>query len=385
MGASMRDADVKYMRRALKLAAKGLGKTFPNPLVGAVIVNDGRIEGEGFHEGAGRPHAEVVAIRNAGEGAAGGSLYLNLEPCCHYGMTPPCTDAIIGAGIKRVVFGVYDPDERVGGNGARLLEKSGIEVRSGVLAEEATEINLPYLHRKMTGRAFIVLKLALTLDGKLTVEGKERITGDRSIRVVHRMRSALEAIAVGIGTIELDDPRLDRRFHPGKLEPPVRMVFDSTLKFPSDHRWLAAGERVIVFGAEGAPEERVKMLGRAGAEISLLRSSPNGIDLEAWVRDVAGRGIGSVLVEGGAKIATSLIRGGIVDRLVLFHAPLVSGAGGKDWFSDDSRPDWLESGEMILRKTGRLENDTISVYDRKRIAGYPGILAGDGFHVHGTG
>ncbi len=196
------DLEEKYIRRALELAGNAMGETFPNPLVGAVVVAGGGIVGEGYHRGPGRPHAEIEAIRDAGERARGAALYLNLEPCCHYGRTPPCTDGIVDAGISRVVFSMYDPDIRVRGKGAAALRARGVEVKGGVCAGEALELNLPYVHRNLTGKPFVMLKLASTLDGRLTW-GAERgyLSGESEQRYIHRLRAWTEAIAIGIGTV----------------------------------------------------------------------------------------------------------------------------------------------------------------------------------------
>ncbi|MDD3643413.1 MAG: bifunctional diaminohydroxyphosphoribosylaminopyrimidine deaminase/5-amino-6-(5-phosphoribosylamino)uracil reductase RibD, partial [Candidatus Krumholzibacteria bacterium] len=267
------------MSRALELAARGTGMTFPNPLVGAVVVSGGEIAGEGFHEGAGRPHAEVVALGEAGERARGGVLYCNLEPCCHHGRTPPCTDAIAAAGISRVEYAIHDPDVRVMGKGARRLRELGIEAVGGLMAGEAIELNLPYVHRRLTGRPFIVLKLALTLDGRLAGGGERYLTCEASRGCVHGLRACMEAIAIGSGTLRADDPELDRRLFPGCLGPPVRMVFDSGLSLDPGHRWLGRGEPVIVYCGRKADPGRVARLRDAGAEVVPLPAADGGLDL----------------------------------------------------------------------------------------------------------
>lgn len=361
------NSDRQYMERALELAAHGTGLTFPNPLVGAVIVKGGEIAGEGFHAGAGKPHAEIEAITAAGDRAKGADLYLNLEPCCHHGRTPPCTDAIIEAGIARVVFGIFDPDERVRGNGARQLRENGIEVETGTMAREALEINLPYVHRSITGAAFVLLKLAVTIDGKITMGDEKYITCSGSLECVHGLRAKLEAIAVGSGTFRADSPSLDRRLYERQLDPPVRMIFDSGLEFPSGHPWLERNERVIVYCSGGADETRISRLEEAGAEITVLPEGDGGLDLHAWRSDLSSRGITSVLVEGGARIATSMMRAGIPDRLVLFHAPLIAGAGETGWYVAETPP---QQGGLNLSYIEVIDGDVMTVYDREHVTEY---------------
>lgn len=362
--------DERFIARSLELAKMAAGVTFPNPLVGAVVVLNGDIVGEGYHKGAGTPHAEAEAIRNAGERAKGATLYLNLEPCCHFGRTPPCTEAIVDAGIRRVVFSIYDPDARVKGKGARHLGASGIEIETGVLAREALELNLPYIHRSLTGEPFIVLKLASTLDGHLTMGERRYLTGDEALRMVHYLRAWAEAIAVGIGTLKADDPILDRRFYREGLPPPTRMVFDSNLRFPPTHRWLSEDGRVILYCRRGAPQEKVTRLELAGAEVTQLPEAEIGVDLGAWRDDVKERGITSVIIEGGGGISTSVLTGKIHHRLVIFFAPFVSGTNGIGWFQDSVGPGWSERGEYVPVSAEMIGKDLMVVYDRESVVGY---------------
>ncbi len=383
------DDDRYYMERALELASRGAGLTFPNPLVGAVIVAGGEIAGEGFHAGAGKPHAEIEAIAAAGDTARGADLYLNLEPCCHHGRTPPCTDAIVEAGISRVVFGIFDSDERVRGKGARQLRENGIEVEVGVMAREALELNLPYVHRSLTGGPFVLLKLAVTLDGRITLGDEKYITCAGSLECVHGLRARLEAVAVGSGTLRADDPSLDRHLYVRPLDPPVRMVFDSGLAFPPGHPWLEKGERVILYCSEEADAARIEELEGAGAEITRLPPGDGGLDLHSWRRDLADRGITSVLVEGGTLIATSMMKAGIPDRLVLFHAPVVAGAGEKGWYQDDPTPAFggdppAVGGDLSLSYVEVIDGDVMTVYDRKHVSGYLEVVTKEPGDVHGT-
>lgn len=367
--------DERYVARAVELAARAAGRTFPNPLVGAVIVSRGEVIGEGYHERAGMPHAEVVAIERAGDRARGATLYLNLEPCCHYGKTPPCTGAILGAGISRVVFGIHDPDVKVGGRGAALLSENGVAVKAGVLAAESLELNMPYVHWKLTGRPFVALKLALTLDGRLAAAGRRWVTGERSRARVHRLRAAMEAVAVGSGTLEADDPQLDRRLFDDSLPAPARIVFDSHLSFPESHRWLGGSGRVLLFCADGADPGKRKRLEERRAEVYELPRCEGGIDLEKWVDAIAGLGISSVLVEGGGRLAASMMRRGIPDRLVLFHAPFFGGPEAPGWYCDASQPHWLGEGALALTRCEAIGDDSLAVYDRGYLLGYGERLA----------
>ena len=371
--------ETAYMRRALELAARGTGVTFPNPLVGAVVVSGGRIVGEGHHATAGGPHAETLALNAAGSAAAGGTIYLNLEPCCHEGRTPPCTAAIAVAGIRRVVFPFLDPDPRVRGRGAQCLREQGIEITAGLLAREALELNLPYVHQRLTGRPFIALKLALTRDGSLRGPSPGRFTCEDSQRLVHDLRARMEAIAVGIGTLQADDPELDRRLYPRALPPPLRMVFDSRLRFPAAHRWLARGERVIIYCAEGAGGDRRKMLRAAGAEVVALQPAEGGLDLGAWVDDVAVRGVTSVLVEGGGRIAADLMRLGIPDRLILFRAPVTAGEERLAWRHEASGPDGAPGDEYVSVAERVAGDDMMRVYDRRGLDRYLERLSGSDY------
>ncbi len=363
-------SDQKYMREALKLARKGIGSASPNPRVGAVVVSGGKIVGRGYHRGPGNPHAEAEAISDAKDMARGATLYLNLEPCCHYGKTPPCTEAIIAAGIGRVVFGIYDPDKRVCGEGCRKLVDNGIEVSTGVGALEAFELNLSYIHRLETGKPLVVLKMALTLDGRVGISGGGWFTSEQSRSHVHYLRSLNEAVAVGIGTVLADEPELDRRYFERPLPPPARVVFDTRLDFPPGSDWLGKGSRVLIYCGEEAGIEKEEYLREAGAEVIRLPSDREGLDLKAWRDDMSERGIGSVLVEGGAAIATSLIRFEMVDRLVLFQAPRLAGEAVKPWFLGDSEPGWIGRGNLRLSAARRLENDVVASYNSEEVERY---------------
>jgi diaminohydroxyphosphoribosylaminopyrimidine deaminase/5-amino-6-(5-phosphoribosylamino)uracil reductase len=372
------------MQRALQLAKRAMGRTFPNPLVGAVVVSEGGIVGEGYHGGAGSPHAEIEAISTAGERARGATLFLNLEPCCHFGKTPPCTDAIISAGIGRVIFSIFDPDARVRGRGAEKLKNHGIEVQAGLCAGEALELNLPYVHRCMTDRPFIILKLAVTLDGALTAAGRSMLTGEESRVRVHELRAATEAIAVGIGTIIADDPVLDRRYYAEKLRPPTRMIFDSRLRFPANHAWLEKGEKVVLYCLENADPGRRSSLEKAGAEVVALEPDPGGFpDLACWIEEISSRGVTSVLVEGGGELATSILGAGLFERLVIFFSPIISGSEGVSWFQQRTSPGWMGSDGLVSTSLEAVGRDIMVVYDRETVTRYLERVTEENRIVHG--
>ncbi|MCD6380471.1 bifunctional diaminohydroxyphosphoribosylaminopyrimidine deaminase/5-amino-6-(5-phosphoribosylamino)uracil reductase RibD [bacterium] len=369
--------DELYIERAIELAKKGIGKTFPNPNVGAVIVSEGKIVGEGYHRKKGEPHAEVEAINDAGVKARGATIYLNLEPCCHYGATPPCTDRIIEAGIKRVVFSIYDPDSRVRGKGAQILRENRIEVKTGVKAWEAFQLNLPFIHKCETNRTLIILKVALTLDGRITLDTGGWFTSKESRGYVHYLRALSDAVAIGIGTVKTDSPVLDRRFFERELPAPVRVVFDSNLDFPPDSLWFKDGKRVMIYCAENADKHSMTLLKKAGAEVIALPENNGGIDLGRWVDDIGERGVSSVLIEGGARIATSFLKEGLVDRMVLFFAPRISGKNGLSWFQDEVEPDWIKHGGLKSSHVSLSGNDIMAVYDSLVVKGYFERLARD--------
>ncbi|MBD3179378.1 MAG: bifunctional diaminohydroxyphosphoribosylaminopyrimidine deaminase/5-amino-6-(5-phosphoribosylamino)uracil reductase RibD [Candidatus Latescibacteria bacterium] len=354
--------DEFYMDRALQLAETALSDVFPNPRVGAVLVSGGEIVGEGVHRYCGGPHAEIEAISNAGERAEGATLYLNLEPCCHHGETPPCTEAIIAAGISRVVFGIIDPDERVRGRGAGILRESGIEVKSGVRARESFELNYPFIFRRKTGRALIAMKVAITLDGRIGVEEGGWFTSSRSREYVHYLRAYHQGVATGIGTVLADNPSLDRRFYRGGKSAPVKIVFDSRLRFPPESGWLDGEGRVIIYCSEQAQEKSAARLERSGAEVVPIPAGASGLELRSWREDITAREITSVLVEGGAGIATSMLQGEIADILYLFTAPRIAGSKAIPWYSGETEPSWIRGGGLELSGVEDCGGDILAVY-----------------------
>lgn len=324
------------MRRAIDLAVAGWGRVHPNPLVGAVVVRDGVVVGEGAHREYGGPHAEVEALRAAGDRARSATLYVTLEPCAHHGRTPPCTDAVLAAGVRRVVYAVADPDPRAAG-GAAVLRAAGLEMRAGVEEDAARRQNALFLGPLERDRPFIALKYGLSLDARIARAAGERtrITGPEAEAEVHRLRAGFDAILVGGGTVRTDDPLLTARGSIPPRVPPVRVVVSSTADISLDGRLLASiGEAPVWVVATGsAPAERVSALERRGARVLRIDGggSPepadgDSLDLTAAVRHLGEAGIRTILCEGGGRIGSALVAARLVDRLYLFHAPVLYGA-----------------------------------------------------------
>jgi diaminohydroxyphosphoribosylaminopyrimidine deaminase/5-amino-6-(5-phosphoribosylamino)uracil reductase len=334
--------DGAWMRRALVLAERGWGQTAPNPMVGAVVVRDGVLVGEGWHTRFGEAHAEVEALRAAGAQARGATMYVTLEPCAHHGRTPPCTDAILGAGIRRVVAAVADPNP-VASGGAERLREQGVEVTLEVEGASARELNAAFLHAVASDRPFVQLKLALSLDGALADVARTPgwLTGEESRLEVHRLRAGSDAVAVGIGTALADDPLLTVRDVPPPRVPPLRIVFDTSARLPLDSRLVRSAREVPVLVVCWAPDPRhAAALEQTGVE---LLHAPS---LSHALRALRARGVGSVLVEGGAALGTSFVQEALVDRLVIFRAPILLGGGAVNAFGGlpgatiDGAPRW---------------------------------------------
>ncbi|MCF8071858.1 MAG: bifunctional diaminohydroxyphosphoribosylaminopyrimidine deaminase/5-amino-6-(5-phosphoribosylamino)uracil reductase RibD [Desulfarculaceae bacterium] len=316
------------MQRALALTRRGLGFSSPNPAVGAVVVADGRMVGQGWHAKAGTPHAEVHALAQAGEAARGATIYVTLEPCHHQGRTPPCTKAILEAGIGRVVYGASDPNPAVAGGGGEFLAGQGVEVVPNLLAEACEREHRFFLTHITKARPHVILKTAATLDGKTaTATGHSRwITGPASRRFVHRLRGWVDAIMVGMGTALADDPELTCRLPKGNN--PLRVVVDSRLRLPGEARVLdpeAPPGCLVACGPEASAEDEQR-LQKAGAQVLRLPAGPEGgVDLNALLSELGARGITSLLAEGGAGLAWSLLDAGLVDEVMYFHAPKIVG------------------------------------------------------------
>ena len=325
----MGSTDERFMSRALELA-RSAPFTSPNPRVGAVVVRDGRILAEAAHLGAGSAHAEAAAIERAGD-AAGATVYVTLEPCTHQGLTPPCAPALVEAGVARVVVATLDPDARVSGTGARLLAAAGIEVATGALADEAERMNAPYLHQRRTGRAYLTLKLALTLDGRLGApDGTSRwITGRLAREHVHRRRLEADAVMVGSATVALDDPSLNVRSVEAPRQPAAVIVDSSGATSPEASVFREHAE-IIVATHPSVDHDRQVAWKEAGAEVLVLPAAPNGhgVDLAALLDELGRRGMLEVYCEGGARLATRLLALDLVDRLELHHGAVLIGEGG---------------------------------------------------------
>ncbi|HEX2196091.1 MAG TPA: bifunctional diaminohydroxyphosphoribosylaminopyrimidine deaminase/5-amino-6-(5-phosphoribosylamino)uracil reductase RibD, partial [Actinomycetota bacterium] len=296
----------------------------PNPRVGAVVVRDGVVAGEGSHEGPGTAHAEAAAL--SGVDARGATLYVTLEPCNHHGRTPPCAPAIVEAGVARVVAATEDPDPRVAGSGFDVLRRAGIEVEVGLLRDRAESLNRAYLHHRRTGRAFVSVKLALTLDGRTTAaDGSSQwITGPEARRTVHARRLECDAVMVGAGTVLADDPRLTVRDVPAPRQP-LRVVVDARGRVPASA--AALGDGSLVATTSAAPHEAHIAWKEAGADVLVLPESDGGVDLAALVRALGEREIVEVLCEGGPRLASSLLRAGLAGRLELHYGPILTGGG----------------------------------------------------------
>ena len=325
----VRQEDIEYMRRAMELAERGVGFTNPNPMVGAVIVKGGKVIGEGWHERCGEWHAERNAFKNCKVSEEGATMYVTLEPCCHYGKTPPCTEAIIEHGIARVVIGMEDPNPLVAGKGIALLREAGIEVVCGVEEEALREQNRVFLKYISTRLPWVALKAAMTLDGKIaTRTGDSKwITGAEARAYVHELRHRFMAILVGIGTAVADDPLLNCRIEGRGVRQPIRVVVDSNARLSLESQLVQTAEeyRTIVAYTRFAPEERVKALREAGVEMLLCEEKEGLVDVRNLLELLGQFGIDSILLEGGGNLNYTFLSEGLVDELYAFVAPKIVG------------------------------------------------------------
>ena len=330
----MADIDSNYMRMALWEAQKGIGRTSPNPCVGAIVVKNGKIVGKGYHKKAGTPHAEIHALQDAGSKAKGATLYVTLEPCNHTGRTPPCTEAVLQAGIAQVVIGMNDPNPRVAGGGAKYMSSKGLTVITGVLEQECREINLAFIKHSATGLPWVILKAGMSIDGRIAAEpGKATtITGKHSLARVHVLRNRVDAILIGIGTALADDPSLTTRLQKsGSERDPLRVVLDAGLSLPESAKMVQqySPAETWVFCARGADKKRRSALEAAGAVVKTVPAASGGIlDIKAVLKVLGKAQVTSVLVEGGSKVHGSFLAAGLVDQLLLFVAPRFLGDRG---------------------------------------------------------
>jgi diaminohydroxyphosphoribosylaminopyrimidine deaminase/5-amino-6-(5-phosphoribosylamino)uracil reductase len=348
--------DHGMMARALQLAERGLWTTSPNPRVGCVLVRGDEIVGEGWHEKAGEPHAEVHALRAAGETARGATAYVTLEPCSHHGRTPPCAEALIAAGVSRVVAAITDPNPLVAGKGLALLKAAGIDTVSGLLETEAHELNIGFVSRMTRGRPWLRLKAAASLDGKTALNNgvSQWITGPDARRDGHAWRARACAILTGIGTVRDDDPQLNVRDVDTPRQP-LRVVVDSKLEIPLDARILKGGPTLIAGAVEDGA--RIEALRAAGADVLILPNSSGKVDLLALLEALGQRGINEVHAESGFKLNGSLMREGLIDELVLYYAPCLLGHAASGLFNLPELTSLDEKRSLNIRDVRQIGSD----------------------------
>lgn len=352
----MKNMDEKFMRRAIELALKGAGRTSPNPVVGAVVVKNGRIVGEGYHRRAGEAHAEIVALRSAGSRARGADIYITLEPCCHYGRTPPCCDSIIRSGVKRVIVGMRDPNPLVKGKGIRILKGRKINVTEGVLKKECRKIIAPYIKWIVSGIPFVTLKVALSLDGKIATESGDSkwITNDLCRNYVHELRDKADAVLIGVGTALKDDPLLTVRL-PGvgpKTKPAI-VLDDKLILSKTSKLFKRRDGKLIIATTSRAPKSKIKGFGRH--KILFCRQTGDGrIFLPHLLEQLGAMGITSILVEGGGEVYSDFLRRGLADHVVACIAPKIIGSDGREWLQN------INVNEM--RKVFQLSDVNVRVF-----------------------
>ena len=369
MAASSEKTDTGFMRLALREARKGLGKTSPNPAVGAVIVKHGRVIAKGFHRKAGLPHAEIEALSELGGRAPGCTLYVTLEPCNHFGKTPPCTEAILKSGIRRVVVGMFDPNPEVSGGGCAFLEKKGIEVTAGVLEQECRRVNEVFLKFVLEKCPFVIAKSAVTLDGWTgTSTGHSKwITNEKSRQFVHRLRGRVDAVMVGVGTVLSDDPQLTTRIRGRHGRDPLRIVLDTHLRTPAEARVVRhqSSARTLIAVAAGVPSEAFRKYDPEKVSFISCPLKKGRIDLSALMGILGEKFVTSVLVEGGATVMGSLLRDRLIDKYYIFQAPKILGG-------DDGIPMAAGEGPKGMDESVRLKDIRIRRFaDDILVVGYP--------------
>lgn len=347
------DRDHHFMQQALELAAAGSGKVSPNPMVGAVLVKNDQVVGRGYHQALGRAHAEVEAIADAGPLAAGATLYVTLEPCNHTGRTPPCTQAILAARIARVVVAATDPNPDVQGGGIEFLKKSGLTVDAGIMAAEANRLNEAFVKHVQTKCPFVIAKWAATLDGRIaTANGDARwVTGSQAREYVHRLRDRLDAIMVGVGTVQQDDPRLNTRLADGSGRDPVRVILDTRLTtLPTARLFqLDSPAQTLIICTPDAPARARRTLEEKGATVMTVPALDGHVDLRAAMQKLGAQNITSVLLEGGSRVHAAAWKAGVVDKVMAFYAPKLTGG-------DDGYPIFRGPGVERMNDCAQLEN-----------------------------
>jgi diaminohydroxyphosphoribosylaminopyrimidine deaminase / 5-amino-6-(5-phosphoribosylamino)uracil reductase len=366
---AQKDNDRRFMELALTLGRRGLGCTWPNPAVGAVVVKDGVIVGRGWTQPGGRPHAEPVALAAAGEAARGATLYVTLEPCSHVGKSPPCADAIIAAGISRVVAAIEDPNPEVAGKGHAKLRAAGIAVDIGLCAQEAAYAHAGHFRRIRDHRPHVILKLAVSADEKIGAAGRKpvAVTGEEARTWVHLLRAQCDAILVGIRTVLSDDPLLTCRLPGMEKRSPVRVILDRALRIPGQSRLVHSAREtpLWVFASELADAPAAMKLGAAGAQvIRLAPKEARGLDLTAVLHALAERGITRLLVEGGSRVASSFVAGGLVDEIWLLRGSEVVGADGVPALDAMPLAAITQSPGMRVRASETLGKDHLTIFER---------------------
>lgn len=360
--------DRRFMQLALTLGRRGLGRTAPNPAVGAVIVKDGIIVGRGWTQPGGRPHAEPEALAQAGEAARGATLYVTLEPCSHIGKSPPCADAIIAAGISRVVSAIEDPNPQVAGQGHAKLRAAGIVVDVGTCADEAARDHAGHFRRVRDGRPHIVLKLALSPDDKIGAAGGKpvAITGAAARARVHLLRAQCDAVLIGIGTARADDPLLTCRLPGMAKRSPVRVVLDRALRLPGDGKLVHSAREVPlwVMTSDTAEAPAAAKLGAAGVQVLRVKASEHGLDVADVLRTLSDKGITRLMVEGGAQVAASFVEAGLVDEVWLLRGPSEIGADGVAALGALPLGAITQSSFFRVRANESLDRDTLTIYER---------------------
>jgi diaminohydroxyphosphoribosylaminopyrimidine deaminase / 5-amino-6-(5-phosphoribosylamino)uracil reductase len=364
-------ADQRFMQLALALGRRGQGRTWPNPAVGAVVVRDGVIVGRGWTQPGGRPHAEPVALSQAGEAARGATLYVTLEPCSHVGKSPPCADAIIAAGIARVVSAIEDPNPEVAGQGHARLRAAGITVDIGLGAEEAAHDHAGHFRRIRDRRPHVILKLAVSADDKIGAAGRKpvAVTGEAARARVHLLRAQCDAVLVGIGTVQADDPVLTCRLPGMEARSPVRVVLDRALRIPGTSRLVHSAREtpLWVMTSDISEAPAAMKLGAAGAQVIRVATTsapPPGLDLPAVLHALAEKGITRLLVEGGARVASSFVAAGLVDEVWLLRGAQPVGPDGVAALEGMPLAALTESPAFKVHASETLENDTLTIYER---------------------
>jgi len=363
------EADQRFMALALTLGRRGLGNAWPNPAVGAVVVREGVVVGRGWTQPGGRPHAEVEALRRAGAAAQGATLYATLEPCSHHGKTPPCVDAIMAAGISRVVSALEDPNPEVSGEGHARLRFQGIAVTTGVCAAEAGRAHVGHISRIRDGRPHMTLKLAVSADGKAGLAGRKpaAITGEPARERVQLMRAMNDAVVTGIGTVLADDPQLTCRL-PGMMQrSPVRVILDSSLRMPAQSKLAASATRTLdwVFVDERARPEHEADLIAAGVEVLRVPGTNGRLDLNAVLRGLSGRGITRVMVEAGPILSAAFLEANLVDEAALFRSPDPIGANGIDALEGMPLTALTQASGLRFVSSEQVGDDRLELYERR--------------------